>query len=146
MPPSEEQGPRRGVHWCIAGQGLCSDAYGRGAGAAWDLPPPKRPRLVTKSVTKQVSGNGLFWAACPPRYPPPPFVPPLSKLRKSTELVRSLCRLQRRQGRSLRPTHTTTGTHATTKKGEGNAQGPPKAEFCGFKWANNHNKCVYDSM
>ena len=22
----------------------------------------------------------------------------------------------------------------------------PKSELCGFKWANNHNKCVHDSM
>ena len=51
--------------------------------------------------------------------PPPP--PPLSKLRKSTELIRSLRLLWLRQGRSLRATHTTTGTHATTNKGEENA-------------------------
>jgi hypothetical protein len=51
-----------------------------------------------------------------------------------------------RQGRSLRTTHTTTGTHATTKKGEDNAQISQIPELCGFKWANNHNKCVHDSM
>ena len=34
-----------------------------------------------------------------------------------------------RQGRSVRATHTPTGTHATTKKGEDNAQISPKSEY-----------------
>ena len=42
----------------------------------------------------------------------------------------------------MRATHTTTGTHATTK----NAQMSPKSQLCGFKWATNHNKCARDSM
>ena len=74
--------------------------------------------------------------------PPPPF----SDLRKSTELIRSLRVLQLRQGRSLCATHTTTSTNATAKKGEDNARISPKSELCGFNWANNHNKCVHDSM
>ena len=41
--------------------------------------------------------------------------------------------------------NSTTGTHATTQKGEDNAQLSPKSELCGFNWANNHNKCVHDS-
>ena len=32
------------------------------------------------------------------------------------------------------------------KKGEYNTQIFPKSVRCGFKWANNHNKCVHASM
>ena len=32
------------------------------------------------------------------------------------------------------------------KKGESYLQISPKLELCGFNWANNHNKCVHDSM
>ena len=39
------------------------------------------------------------------------------------------------------PTHT-----CWWKKGECDAQISPKSEFCGFKWANNHNECVQDSV
>ena len=71
-------------------------------------------------------------------------IPRPSKLHKSMDLIRLL---SLRQGRSLHATHATTGTHATTKRGEDNAQISPKSELCGFKWANNHkNKCVHDSM
>ena len=70
-------------------------------------------------------------------------VPPLSKLRKSTESIPSLRLLWLRQGHTLRATHTTTDAH---RKGEDNAQISPKSELCGFKGTNNHNKYVHDSM
>ena len=33
-----------------------------------------------------------------------------------------------------------------SKIGEYNASISPKAELCGFKWANTHNKCVHDPI
>ena len=57
--------------------------------------------------------------------------PPLSKLRKRTESIRSLRLLQLRQGCSLRATYATTGTHADARKGKIMHKYPQNQSFVG---------------
>ena len=110
-------------------------------GPLWVQNPgfPRNPSLASLPLLSDGKGPLLPSGRT---YPPPP----LSRLRKSPKLMRSLRLRSITQGRSLRVPHTTTNTHMSDKKGEYNAQISPKSGLCGFKCLPIREKCVHDSM
>ena len=133
---------------------------GRGGGARPSAhAPPRAPAPVrdwvssggtpgpptSAAVGACAAGHGTCGLAGPPPPPSGPTLPPAQKYGINT--VPTPTRLPRlRQGRSVRATHTTTGTHASPTTGEDDARISPKPESCGFKWADSPNKCARDPM
>ena len=141
--PGHPAPPREGLCGAAGGVRGPRVCLGRGGGALG--PHPQRPQAIRIAVLWEAGpslrhppgpgrpehsqgsggcrrdrGNALpshancgtrFWMRNATSVTPPP----LSKLRESTELIRSPRLLSLSQGRSLRATHPTTGTHAPTK-------------------------------
>ena len=127
----------RAAHHPQPEQRLWHAAGGKWRGWAIDGKNALRTRWLVLERREHKQWQLKFDAMAP--VPPPPLVKATQKYQINT--APTLGQGRRRPGSKREDCMV-----SWCKKGKFHAQIPPKAELCGFKWANTHNKCVHDSM